>query len=490
MKKPPLQDVIVKNPDYVRRNVYRREERTQPVDVEGKNVARDIQYSAPSRKREEVEYDERNEYYEPRKKGFMYEGSRTNKKWLYTALGVGLVVVLSSAGLSLLFAGATVTVYPKQDTVVVNATFNAYASDTAEKDKGMSIERMVLERTAKKEVIAQGEENVEERASGKITIFNEYSDTPQRLIKNTRFKSDDGHIYRIHESIEIPGKAVNDTAGSVDVMVYAEESGEDYNLTGPQTFSIPGFEGLPQEKLVYAKSTDTIAGGFKGLRRTVSEEDRTKSIGELETQLRDELLSTAFTNSDKPEGFYLFKEAVFFEFTTLADEVTDDGKVILSLSGKLHGILFNEDAFAQYVARTTLSAYTDTPIRIDNLEELSVTVTPTTETTNAVLSESEYDSSSNKTSSDTTNASVLPWQAVGYNVLVQGKAHFIWEFDEKTLVVDLTGKEKDVLNPSINAGIIEKYSGIDRLEVSVRPFWKSTFPDETKDIIIITELDD
>jgi hypothetical protein len=402
----------------------------------------------------------------------------TNKKWLLTALGIGAVVVISSVGLSLLFAGATVTAHPKQDTIVVNASFTA---DENGNEGSLPFERVVLERTAKREVPALGEENVEERATGKITIYNEYSDTPQRLIKNTRFESSANNIYRIRESVEIPGKKSDGTVGSVEVTVFAEEPGDTYNITGPETFTIPGFKGMPQEGKVYAKSTAEIGGGFKGVRRSVNEQERMATLQVLETQLRDELLSAAFTSSDKPEGYHLFKEAVFFEFGALPDEVVEGDKVSLSLSGKLHGVLFPENELSKRLAQLTLSSYVDSPIRIDNLEELSVVVTP------AGVSVSEEDE--NKAVSSSEDA-VLPWQSTKYNVVAQGKTRFIWEFDEKLLAQDFAGKDKDILNAPVQGGILELYPGIDRLEVSVRPFWKGTFPESPEDIVIITELDD
>lgn len=479
MRKPPLQDVIVKNQDRLRRGPP-----SERFASDSESSSFRQSQGVPTRKDIETEF-ESEERYQPRMGGVRREkpSSRSSKKWIFTALSVGLVVVLSSVGLSLMFAGATVTVYPKQDTVVVNANFNAL-SEGAQGD-GLQIERVVLERTAEREVIAQGEEGVEERASGKITIYNEYSETPQRLIKNTRFQSNDNRIYRIHESVEIPGKATDGSAGSVEVMVYAEEPGESYNISEPHTFTIPGFEGLPQEELVYAKSGGAIAGGFEGVRRTVGEQDRMKALEELETQLRDELLAAAFESTDKPEGYHLFKEAVFFEFNALPDEITEDDKVTLTLSGKLHGVLFKEDAFAKHIAKITLSSYTDSPIRIDNLQDLSVTVTPDT----GALADEDEEVEEEVIDSG-QNGSALPWQATRYNVLVQGKAHFIWEFDEKTLAVDFAGKDKELLSSPGNGGILELYPGIDRFEVSVRPFWKSTFPEDPNNIVIITELDD
>ena len=464
MKKPPLQDVIVKSRDTTRRTFHSPGQQQREMVQQRKFNSQEM----PVRNDEEFDTERRaHERMDepPQVRRSAYLTQRTNRRWFYIALGIGAVIVLSSIALSLLFAGATVTVYPKEDTVVVNAVFDAGkdATDT------MPIEQIVLEKTAQRAVVALGEENVQERASGKITIYNEYSDTPQRLIKNTRFQSSKNLIYRIRESVEIPGKQSNGTPGSAEVTVFAEKPGDSYNI-GPDSFSIPGFVGLPQEDLVYAKSSDSISGGFEGVRRSVNEEERMKTLEQLETQLRDELLAMAFESPDKPEGYHLFKESLFFEFNSLPDEVADSDQVTLSLSGKLHGILFPEDTFAKKIAQLTLSTYKDSPLRIENLDDLSVTLTP-------VAGEGE------------TDASVVPWQASIFKVSVQGKAHFIWDFDEKSLAQYFAGKNKNILQNPTQNGVLEAYPGIDRLEVSIRPFWKSSFPESAQDIVILKELD-
>ncbi len=480
MRKPPLQDVIVKNQDRIRRPQPRVQEFEQSTGREYVPQERRISYD-----NDHEQYSEERRRVPPPYGRERRSGVRTNKKWLYTALGIASVVILTSLGLSLMFAGATVTVHPKQDTVVVDATFKASSQNPGE--GGLAIQRIVLERTAKRVVDAKGEEEVEERASGKITIYNEYSDTPQRLIKNTRFESTANRIYRIQESIEVPGKKSDGSAGTIEVTVYAEEPGEAYNIENTESFTIPGFSGLPQEELIYAKSNGPLSGGFKGVKRTVEEEDRSQALKALEQQLRDELLSAAFTSTEKPEGYHLFKDAVFFEFNTLPDELEEEGKVSLMLSGKLHGVLFPTEPFAKLTATLTLTEYSDSPIRIDNMEELSVTVKPQGE---GVAPVDKGEDGGSPSENEVLSQNNLPWQSEVYDVAVKGKARFIWEYNDDELAKDLAGKNKDVIETPVETGVLSKYPGIDRIEANVVPFWKTTFPDEVGDILVVTKLDD
>lgn len=398
------------------------------------------------------------------------------RRWLFIALAIGAVIIASAVVLSFMFAGASVTAYPKQDTVVVNTTFGA----TADPVEGMvPFKQIVIERTTTKSVPAQAEQQVEERASGKITVYNAYASSPQRLIKNTRFQSDAGKVFRIRESIEVPGKKSDTDPGSIEVAVYAEEPGVDYNIPAG-SFTVPGFAKLPQEGKVYAKSTEAFAGGFKGTRRTVDESSRQAALKELEQQLRDELLAAAFESKDKPEGYYLFKEAVFFEFNALPDEdVSGQDQITLKLTGKIHSMLFPEEAFAKRIATQVISTYAGSAIRLDNPYDLKVTVTPG-ETAQATREEAD--------DAEIGADAVPAWQATSFNVTVDGKAHFIWDFDEKKLSADLAGKDTGVLD-TVKGGLLEAYPGIDRIHATVRPFWKHTFPVKAEDIVVVKELD-
>ena len=140
----------------------------------------------------------------------------------------------------------------------------------------------------------------------------------------------------------------------------------------------------------------------------------------------------------------------------------------MSLSGKLHGVLFKEDDFVKKVASQTLSSYENEPIYISNIKDLTVLVSPKKD----------------------NDEDVLPWQATRFDVKVQGKAHFIWKYDKERLAKDFAGKSKDIVNTPLKGGIFGGYPGIDRLDVSIRPFWKNTFPEDVKRITITTELDD
>jgi hypothetical protein len=82
-------------------------------------------------------------------------------------------------------------------------------------------------------VAASEETDVQKKASGRIVIYNNHNSSPQRLVKNTRFETPEGLIYRINESVTVPGAKIEGgekVPGSVEAEVMADIPGQKYNI--------------------------------------------------------------------------------------------------------------------------------------------------------------------------------------------------------------------------------------------------------------------
>jgi len=110
---------------------------------------------------------------------------------------------------------------------------------------GVPFDIMLVDEVGLKEVQSTSEDTVKEKASGQITVFNDFNENTQRLIKNTRFETSEGLIYRIQNSVVVPGQTVDSSGktvpGSIVVTVYSDQPGEKYNI-GLTDFTIPGFK--------------------------------------------------------------------------------------------------------------------------------------------------------------------------------------------------------------------------------------------------------
>lgn len=375
-------------------------------------------------------------------------------RWRLWAIAVIAVAVLGVA-FSFLFSGTKLTVVPQQRDVRIDVTLEAF------RDPGpgeLGYETMQIERTLSTELAATGEEEVETRARGTIVVFNDHSAESQRLVRDTRFESPDGLIYRIQEPIVVPGQQTVDdevVPGSIEVEVVADKPGEEYNI-GLTDFTIPGFAGSARFETFFARSKTPMSGGFAGVRRTVPDGQREEALEALRSDLANQLVAAAA--SQKPDGFVLYGDLTFFTFNEPEEQNVGDDTLRLSLSGVLQGVLLDESALAAFIAAETIAGYEGEPIRLADPAALSITV-PDRET-------------------------ARPWEEPSVTFTVTGSPKLVWQFDADQLARDLAGKSKDALST-----VLSGYPAIEEAEAIVRPFWRGTFPDEPEDIRVTVKLD-
>ena len=147
-----------------------------------------------------------------------------------------------------------------------------------------------LEKTESKEFPTTGEKDVIQKAVGKITVYNQYSSTPQTLVKTTRLRAINGKIFRLTSTVTIPGAVITEgkiIASSKEVDVEADEAGDTYNI-GPSDFNIPGFEGTPKYTAFYGKSTDPMTGGAQGKMKVATQDDIDGAVKIVTLELKDQ----------------------------------------------------------------------------------------------------------------------------------------------------------------------------------------------------------
>ncbi|MDP6387693.1 MAG: hypothetical protein QGG63_00180 [Candidatus Pacebacteria bacterium] len=365
-----------------------------------------------------------------------------------------IVIIVLVLAFSLLFSGAKVIITPKQNRTLIDVSSVAVLDGSAEE---LSYEIMTIEETSSKKIAATGREEIEEKASGRIVIFNDFNTSSQRLIKNTRFETSEGLIYRINKSVVVPGQKTEDgekVPGSVEVTVYADEAGEGFNI-GLMDFTIPGFKGSPRFAKFYARSKTPMTGGFVGEKLTADPAEAEKAKNEIHTELREQLLAEAF--SQKPDEFYLFEDIIFIEFESQPDAESGNEVEIIE-QATLYGVLFEKQKFAEYIAKKTLAEFDEGPVRIADTSTLAVNAQDKEE--------------------------ARPWEDGEFKFTMKGNAHIVWIFDEEKLKSDLSGRAKAAL-----LTILTGYPSIGQAEVILRPVWKRSFPDKTSKIKIELILD-
>jgi hypothetical protein len=383
------------------------------------------------------------------------DGNKNSKSKFIVSIVIFVVIVGGAALLSGLLGKTEVTIYPEFRDPNVSAEFTAFPNPT---NGSLSYEIMTLEATSESQVQATGKIDVEEQATGILEISKS---TPgaERLIKNTRFRSPEGLVFRIQESVVVPG-AVNDSPGTIQAEVFADEVGDAYNLPAGTTFDVPGFQEGGFTALfdaISASNPQAITGGFAGPQFQIDDGELNTARQALQIELRDELL--ARIDGERPAGTIAFKNAVAITYTQLASVEYGQDLVTIREQAILQIPVFKEDDFGRYIASETVPTYDGGPVRVEDPSALIFTYSAAT-TSNSVIA----------------NLASLEFK-------LTGKPRLIWEYDGEELAANLAGLPKTAINNAITA-----YPGIESARVSVTPFWKQTFPEDPTEIIIIEEL--
>ncbi|MFA5933681.1 MAG: hypothetical protein WC795_00445 [Candidatus Paceibacterota bacterium] len=356
--------------------------------------------------------------------------------------------------LSFLFSGAKVTVVPKIETFLLDDTFSAKRNPS---EGDIPFQLMALKGEETKNITGTGTKAVEQKATGRVVIYNSYSSSPQRLLINTRLESPIGKIYKTLTPTTVPGMTIKDgqqVPGSVEVTIVADASGEEYN--SPMTdFTIVGFKGNPKYQKFYARSKTDITGGFKGTIGIIDDKDKSDAAIELKQTLKDKLIKQA--RAQIPDGFILYDEATILSPSNsepTIGKMANDGLVPMTEEATLYAFLLPEQALTKKIAENGISQFDDSSVYIEELKNITF-----------VLDNKE---------------TIVPEDASQISFKLSSDVHVIWNVDQDKLTNDLVGTYKKDFQK-----ILSNYKNIDSAEVTVRPFWKRTIPDDKKKITII-----
>lgn len=390
-----------------------------------------------------------------------YSGRVEKKRRFFsgkTLIALALILVAGFIfGMMTAFTSAKVDITPKKETASFNLNIKALKNSAASTSTTpvLKYEIVDLRKESQIEVPANGEEIVEKKAKGSITIYNNFSSEPQRLIARTRFETTEGLIYRINESVVVPGKTAL-SPGTLQVTVSADEAGEKYNISKAD-FTVPGFKSDPERyKGFYAKLNSSMSGGFVGKAKKVAEGDKEVALSKLENSLRQELEKE--TEATIPEGFVALKGSTVYEFNDLGQAEEEGGmgnnsSAVLKMEAVAHVVVFDKQFISSAITKQFAPNWGEIPSEIRSFEGISVT----------------FDPGSN------INSGVL-----GSNLA--GNAEIFAIINAVEVADRLAGKNRSALEEILNT-----FPAIFKASASIRPIWQSSFPQNTAKIHINIE---
>ena len=359
----------------------------------------------------------------------------------------GIVFLLYYA-LTYVFDSATVMVTPNYKDVTIPAATLTLG------DKGaVPYELATNEAIKTKSLPKTTTTTVDKKASGDITIYNNYSTAPQRLVKFTRFESPNKKIYKIVDSVTIPGKS-GSTPGQINVKVVAESEGADYNVD-TVSFTIPGFKGKEQFTQIYAKTFSAILGGSSGSKAIVAITDLNATKDELAKSLRESIKKDFSVKTYD-------KHVPLFDSVTVT--ITDNSDAVLrgdtdTYSAKAVGSMavVEESLLSKFV----LASVGDVDKNIKY----------------------RFFPSNNLTFIMSNETPLLGSSTLSF--IASGNARVVWSTDYINLQDRLIAKSrKDFTN------IIASDNTISSASVSIFPPWKSGFPERKESITVKEKLAD
>jgi len=380
-----------------------------------------------------------------RKRGFL--------KKLFWACVV-LAVIFLGRTILVNFSSATIKITPHQEFINITTELKAARGATG----NLNLEITQLEREESQ--IGQATELVSDgqKARGQIVIYNTYSSNSQRLITETRFETPDGKIYKIQGPVVVPGN------GSIEIMVYADEPGPEYNI-GLTDFTIPGFKGTPRYEKIYGRSKTEMKGGTNENSFVISEKDIAAVKNDLKEKIENYLREKI--SQQKPDEYLLYKNALEIDFndgssSPKVGDVADlpGGGFNFKEKGKATGFLLRKNDLSSALTDKYFSASTSTEnkkISVVNLDQLDF----------SLLSKN----------ADETEITFT----------LKGQGHFVWGVDTNSLASFLIGV-KD--NPPAGGykDVFKNYPEIERAEIIFKPAWWNWMPSDKSRIHFETVL--
>ncbi len=365
-------------------------------------------------------------------------------------LAAAAVLFFLYIGLGFLFAKMEIVVEPKMFSAAVDQTI-PLVKKTSSENELLYGNIAVADREAGT-FESKETKSIEQKAKGRVLVFNKSGKNPQVLVASTRLEATGGKIYRIPKTVIVPGYKTENgkiIPGSKEVEVVADKPGADYNI-GLVDFTIPGLKGSDKFDTIIARSKTEITGGASGTQNVVGQ----KEAGDGLQSLADAAKKNALNNILKklPEDGFLIPPSL--EYISSGENVNPKigeaaQKFDIELLGQVRAAVVNKKDLAAILSKK-VSLNNISPVVINNLDSLSF------EMLNYKFSDSNF------------------------NLRIKGAANFQTAMNADSIKAGvIEGNLKD------SGSILNAYPEIGKIEVRFSPFWWRQVPTNPNRIDII-----
>ncbi len=381
------------------------------------------------------------------------------KRWKKIAyILFGLILILAAAGFYLannFLAKAEIKIVTKKtewnyvDSVIANK--NIAKINTAQKQ--IPAEVFSIKKNFNLSFPASAKKSVEDKAGGKITVYNAYSSSPQVLVASTRFATSDGKIFRLVQKLTVPAAKIVEgkiTPSGIEAIVIADKPGVNYNIGPVSRFTIPGFEGSAKYQGFYGVSSEPMTGGFIGERPYPTDDDIKKAKQTAESNFKDYTESSL--SLQLPPEFKIIDGARQFIITKeqINNTVDEKGNFTIFLEGQSSAIGFKESDLKDFMENIGQSSLGET-FRIKS-----------------------YDAEYGAGRADFNKGQI--------SFAINFKSVFEEPIDIDSFTQKILGKSANELK-----SIISSFSNINKTTISFWPFWVKNVPGDLSRVKIEVE---
>ncbi|MBU4142122.1 hypothetical protein KKE99_04610 [Patescibacteria group bacterium] len=414
-----------------------------------------LQESPPFRAEENIEENEKIKEAEEKVTKFQVPRASRN---IFIGF-IAMVIIAVGIAAYVLLPTAKIIITPKANPINTNFDFiidkNIKELDIEEKKIPATVIVANIEKDG--QFTATGKKQLTSNAVGVVTMYNEWSSIPQKLVENTRLSTADGKIFKTTKSITVPGfirdETGSDVPGKIDAPIVASEPGPDYNIDASD-FTIVVFKGTAKHTKIYAKSLAATSGGASGVTTVVSADDFKKAKDFLEEKARKDIISQL--NDKKPSDLTMIDQAVSVKSGELVsplsiDQPTNKFKASLKISAV--AFLFNLND-VKAIAKSILKEINE-------------------EKKNFVLVDAGLDYG---------DALIIGSDTI--KLSAQSHANAFNLVNESDMRAKIAGKSKEDMEEYVK----NNYPDINKVSVTLWPFWVAKIPSIEKNISISLDI--
>jgi hypothetical protein len=362
------------------------------------------------------------------------------------------------------FASAKVSLYASATKSSIDANFTVDPSNDAKTDASKGIlagQAITVSKDLSGPFTPTGQKDAGSKASGTMTMYNEYDMNPHTLVAGTRLRAPDGKVFTTRTDTTVPGATVGLVGGKITlnpgksdpVSVEAAQNGDSYN-EAPARYTVVAYTGDMQTK-IYGQGSQ-MSGGTTRTVTVVTQPDVDSAAAGLIEKDKDNVKRAL--EGKLPDGYVLLESSQSTKTSSVSPAPAVDAEATnatVSLKATYAALAVKKSEYTSFLqAQETKQIGDENQIYDDGIA-------------NAQITAAQAESGGRQTFHFTTEA-------------YSGK-----KIDKQALAKSMAGKRYgDAVE------LASRQPSVSRVEISLNPSWSASLPKRSSNITVTIKVAD